>query len=338
MRSLSTTQKNTILSQLDAGHSIRSIASTTGVGISTISRLRSKQCSDLQKSTGGHPTKLSSANIHHAIHLISTQKAETAVEVTKTLSNIINQPLHPSTSCCYLKKAGMKAVVKSKHPLLSAKHRKACLDFAYAHKDWTLEDWKLVIWSDETKINRLGSDGRKWAWKKSGEGLSDRLVQGTVKFGGGSVMVWGCMTWEGVGYAAKIDGRMDGDLYLQILKDELQNSLEFYGLNPSDVIFQQDNDPKHTCKKVKEWLDGQEFRTMVWPAQSPDLNPIEHLWGYLKRRLAEYEHPPKGMEELWRRIEEEWNKIPAEVCQGLIESMPRRIEAVLKAKGGYTKY
>jgi transposase len=201
-----------------------------------------------------------------------------------------------------------------------------------------LEDWKLVIWSDETKINCLGSDGHKWAWKKSGERLSDRLVQGTVKFGGGSLMMWGCMTWEGVGYAAKIDGRMDGDLYLQILKDELQNSLEFYDLNPSDVIFQQDNDPKHTCKKVREWLDDQEFRTMVWPAQSPDLNPLEHLWGHLKRRLVEHEHPPKGMEELWRRIEEEWNKIPAEVCQKLIESMPRRIEAVIKAKGGYTKY
>ena len=246
MRSLSTTQKSTILSQLDAGHSICSIASITGIGIATISRLCSKECPDLQKSTGGCPTKLSPANIHHAIHLISTQKAETAVEVTKTLSSIINMPLHRSTTCHYLKKAGMKAVVKSKHPLLSAKHCKARLDFMYAHKYWTSEDWKLVIWSDETKINHLGSDGRKWAWKKSGERLSDRLVQGTVKFGGGSVMIWGCMSWEGVGYAAEIDGRMDGDLYLQILKNELQNYMRFYGLNPSDVIFQQDNDLKHT--------------------------------------------------------------------------------------------
>jgi hypothetical protein len=77
---------------------------------------------------------------------------------------------------------------------------------------------------------------------------------------------------------------------------------------------------------------------MIWPAQSPDLNPLEHLWGHLKRRLVEHKHPPTGMEELWRRIEEEWNKIPAEVCQKLIESMPRRIEAVIEAKGGYTKY
>ena len=95
------------------------------------------------------------------------------------------------------------------------------------------------------------------------------------------------------------------------------------------------NDPKHTCKKVKEWLD---FRTMVWPAQSPDLSPIEQAWGILKRRLAAYEHPLMGIEKSWERIQVEWEKISAEECQNLIESMPRRIQAVLKAKRGYTKY
>jgi hypothetical protein len=79
-------------------------------------------------------------------------------------------------------------------------------------------------------------------WKKPGEGLSDRLVEGTVKFKEGFVMIWGCMISEGVGYAAKIDGRMDGDLYLQILKDDLQNTLQYHGLNPPDIIFQQNND------------------------------------------------------------------------------------------------
>ena len=102
-----------------------------------------------------------------------------------------------------------------------------------------------MVQSDETKTNCLGSDGCKWVWKKPGEGLGDRLVEGTVKFGGGSIMIWGCMTWEGVGYATKIDGRMDCSLYLQILRDELLNSLEHYGLNPPDIIFQQDNNPKH---------------------------------------------------------------------------------------------
>ena len=77
---------------------------------------------------------------------------------------------------------------------------------------------------------------------------------------------------------------------------------------------------------------------MIWPAQSPDLNPIEHLWHHLKVKLAQYEKPAQSVTELWERVQEKWEKIPVEVCQNLIESMPRRIAAVARAKGGYTKY
>ena len=72
------------------------------------------------------------------------------------------------------------------------------LDFAVTHQHWTINDWKKVVWSGETKINRLGSDGRKWVWKKAGEPLNSRQVEGTVKFGGGNLMMWGCMFWEGI--------------------------------------------------------------------------------------------------------------------------------------------
>ena len=65
-------------------------------------------------------------------------------------------------------------------------------------------------------------------------------------------MMWGCITWQRVGYAVMTDGRMDGHLYLQILKDELQNTLEYYDLNPPNIIFQQNNGSKNTCRIVKE--------------------------------------------------------------------------------------
>ena len=180
---------------LDAGHFAHHISSITGVHASTISRLHSKEHFKLHKSSGGRSTKLSLTNIHHAIHLITTRKAENAVQVTKSLKTITNQSLSPTTVRRHLKKADMKAVIKRKCPFLSAKHCKARLDYAHAHKDWTVEDWKRVVWSDKTKINCLGSDGCKWVWKRLGEGLSDRLIEGTVKFGGGFVMIWGCMTW-----------------------------------------------------------------------------------------------------------------------------------------------
>ena len=100
----------------------------------------------------------------------------------------------------------------------------------------------------------------------------------------------------------------------------------------------EDNDSKHIFHKARNWFQDHDFNVMLWPAHSPDLNPIEHLWNHLKRRLAGYEEEPKGMLELWERVQVEWDKIEPEVCQKLIESMPKRVEAVLKAKGGYTRY
>ena len=75
-----------------------------------------------------------------------------------------------------------------------------------------------------------------------------------------------------------------------------------------------------------------------WPAQSPDLSPIEHLWVHIKGRLKEYPTPPRGVWDIWEEAEEVWNNIGLEVCWNLIESVPRRLEAVIKTKGGYTKY
>lgn len=338
MKSLSQEQHTLILSLLENQKSTREIQAITGIHYSTISRIRSKLCSHLSKSVGGRPTKLSSTTLRYATRLISSGKADTAVDVAKTLQNTLEESVSPQTVRRGLKKIGLKAVVKSKRPFLSKRHRRERLDFAISHQYWTVEDWKRVVWSDEVKINCIGSDGRNWVWKKAGEKLSDRLVQGTVKFGGGNLMMWGCMGWDGIGYATKIDGKMDADLYVEILEKELQLSLEYWDKTVEDVVFQQDNDPKHTSKKAKTWLKDHDFDVMVWPAQSPDLNPIEHLWSHLKRKLAEYENPPRGIGELWERVEKEWEAIDKSVCQNLINSMPRRVEAVLKAKGGYTKY
>jgi len=145
MKSLSPAQHSYILSLLDAGQSACKISLETGLHHSTISWLCSKHCPHLQKFSGGRPLKLSPADVHFAQCLITTRKAETAAQITKTLRDIKNMPLSSETVHRQLKKAGLKAVVKAKKPLLNKHHRREQLDFAIAHKDWTLEDWKHVV-------------------------------------------------------------------------------------------------------------------------------------------------------------------------------------------------
>lgn len=238
-----------------------------------------------------------------------------------------------------LKRSNLKSFVKAKKPLLAVRHRRQRLEFARKYQHWTSEDWRRVVFSDETKINRFGSDGRKWCWKKSSTKiLQPNHVFSTVKYGGGSLMVWGCMTAKGVGYLVKIEGTMNSELYCKILEEDLLNSLEWYDLDRQGIIFQHDNDPKHTAERTQRWLKDNEMDVLDWPPQSPDLNPIEHLWDHFKRRLSGYPSVASSMSELWTRAEEEWNKTTAQKCIELIDSMPQRIVEVIKAKGGHTRY
>ncbi|CAG8725798.1 2526_t:CDS:1, partial [Acaulospora colombiana] len=172
----------------------------------------------------------------------------------------------------------------------------------------------------------MGSDGRLWCYKRKGEKLSKRTVKPTVKHGGGSAIVWGCMSMQGVGRMSNIDGIMYSEDYVDILDDKLLPTVTDHGLRRGGYIFQQDNDPKHTSRMAKEWFKDHRVTVLDWPANSPDLNPIEHLWVYLKQQLNNYERFPTSMHELNQRIEAEWNKIPREECIKLIESLPRRIQ------------
>lgn len=150
-------------------------------------------------------------------------------------------------------------------------------------------------------------------------------------------MVWGCFSKSGVGTLQVIPTTMTKEVYIDILEKNLKVSARKLKL-PGSFEFQQDNDPKHTAKVVKEWFRASNVKVMDWPAQSPDLNPIENLWDELDRRIRLRESRPKNCKELEAALHEEWNKITPEVCAKLVESMPRRIQAVLDNKGGHTRY
>jgi transposase len=327
-----------VLQKLSEGKSTAQIHAGTKVSFGSISKIRSEHCPELPKCPGGRPPKLSPANIRHATHLLAGPHPTTPSRVAQELSNTNNTPVSSCTVCRQVRKAGLVPFTKPKKPAMSKAHMDACLAFAKAHQDWTVADWKCVLWSDETKVNRLGSDGQRWGYKRAGQTLQPHHTIPTSKHGGGSIMVWACMGWDGPGYMCKIDGTLNKELYIEILEDEFQQTLEYYGKEVGDIIFQQDNAPPHVAQVVQDWFEDHDLEVMEWPANSPDLSPIENLWTQVKRKLYQYPTPAAGMLELWERVQEVWEGVTVEQCQNLIESMPRRIQACIKAKGGPTKY
>lgn len=339
MMALSKETKQGIRQALLVGKTSRTIAAEYKVSHTTVNAIRKESTQKLTCSKGGRPRIFDERYRRQICRAITSGRADTAVDLNKLFSgNGGTRTACPQTFRNILREAGLKSSVKIKKPKLCRQHIKARYDFAIQHKDWTEVDWARVIFSDETKINRLGSDGRRWVWKRTNKVLSQHDVKETQKFGGGSLMFWGCISVNGAGFGCRVDGRMDSALYLEILQGEFMQSIGLFGKSVQDIIFQQDNDPKHKSRLVMNWIEGVGIQLLDWPAYSPDLNPIEHIWVCLKRKLADYETTPESMHELWVRIEKEWESITPDLCRHLIESMPRRIAAVIAARGGYTKY
>ena len=151
-------------------------------------------------------------------------------------------------------------------------------------------------------------------------------------------MIWGCMTWTGVGNITSIEGTMDSETSRDILKAELLDTYKWQELDPEEYVFQQDNDSKHSSYLLQDWFAEQEFEVMDWPAQSPDLNPIEHLWDEVERQLRNSGEKPTSREDLYKKLLAVWDKIDVETVRKLVRTMPQQVADVIKAKGGYTRW
>ncbi len=146
------------------------------------------------------------------------------------------------------------------------------------------------------------------------------------------IMVCGCMSAAGTGELQFIEGTMNANMYCDILKQSMIPSLLRLGRRS---VFQH-NDPKHTSKTTTALLKKLRVKVMDWPSMSPDLHPIEHLWGILKWKVEECK--VSNIHQLRDVVMEEWKKTPVATCEALVNSMFKRGKAVLENNGGHTKY
>ena len=162
-----------------------------------------------------------------------------------------------------------------------------------------------------------------------------QCLQPTVKHGGGGTMIWGCVSYNGTGRLYQVKGNINGQYYKKILQYCAIPSINH--LYPDgDGIFMQDNAPVHTSKANKQFLNESGVKVNSWPDQSPDLNPIENLWQYMKVRLQGIRF--RNQAELFERLQDIWNKISMEYVRKLVDSMPSRCQMVISCHGYPTKY
>lgn len=233
-----------------------------------------------------------------------------------------------------LREHNLKACSPRKVPLLKAKHISKRIKFAKEKLQWSVE-WRNILWTDESKVVMFGGKGsRSYVRRPQNSEYNPKYTTKTIKHGGSSVMIWACFSYYGVGPIHWIKNIMDQHVYVDILDTVMLPYAR--DKMPLTWVFQQDNDPKHTSKKAKQWFERNSVNVLEWPAQSPDLNPIENLWTDVKKAVAVSK--PTTRESLWKVIQESWYNIALKRCQDLVESMPKLCAAVIANKGNSTKY
>ncbi|GFX65395.1 transposable element Tcb2 transposase [Trichonephila clavipes] len=176
---------------------------------------------------------------------------------------------------------------------------------------------------------------RIFIWRDRGSKNNHAFVHESVRFGCGGVLVYGGISIDGCTDLYII---RDGTLTAQRYRDEIFRLIVVpYAAAIGDAfILIDDNCKPHRANLVEDFLFEEGIVRMEWPACSPDMDPIEHIWDALGRRVAGRQPPPQTLQELERDLLEEWDRIPQLVINSLIESMPQRCSTLLAVHGSHT--
>ncbi|KAK7115629.1 hypothetical protein V1264_001463 [Littorina saxatilis] len=259
-------------------------------------------------------------------------------------SNNIRQRLQATTNTVVsgqtirnrLHNFGLRARRPVRGTTLTANHRAARRAWCTQHVRWQRQQWAQVLFTDESRFCLEPADGRIRVWRRRGERFAEGAVLERQRFGGGSVMVLGWISTRLRTPLYHVVGNLTGVRYQnEILQPLVVPALQAIGPR---AILQDDNALPHRSAGVNTFIQQARVNRMLWPANSPDLNPIEHMWDELCRRVQQHHPPPANLGQLLQWLQQEWNGVPRAFICNLIHSMRQRCVQCPAHNGGHTRY
>lgn len=323
----------------------RDLASEFRCGKSTTARIAA-----LHRETGsadpkphpGRPTRFDERSLAHLKRLIEDNRKMSAKELAPYLSSFgfTISERHLRRIAASL---GFSRRIARTKPFLTKTHQQMRLAYAIAHLSDTLQDWQRTIFTDESSV-RFDRAARVWVWRLDGEAMKEDCLVPKFQKGPGSVMLWGAIWYGGRSELFTFDcseskgkkGGVTGEIYTkQIVQGPMKDiwkrvNNNWRGFGGARIL--EDNAPVHT-DDARAVGEGQRFIYVDHPPASPDLNPIENVWAVLKHDLARLQPRPTRKDDMVVAANKAWHAIPQAVIDNAILSMPKRLEAVRKAKG-----
>lgn len=323
------------------GRSQRYIANVLGVSHSVVGRVvqRHRETGRFTRRLGQGRRRCTTAREDRAIGRRALQERQaTARTLAGHHTAVTDQIISAQTIRRRLREQNIRSRKPMKVPKMTAAHRANRMRFARAHVNWSMQRWRRILFTDESRFALEGCDGRVRVWRREQEHRNHPdCVAARTAFRSGSVMIWGGI-------------RLNSKTPLVIIPPPALNAVRYRDEIVQPFIipeaaavgphFQlmQDNARPHIAHLIIEYLAAAGIQTMEWPANSPDMNPIEHVWDFMGRKLIQLQPQPRNHAELSNALQNIWNNIPQAYINTLIRSCGRRCQAVLRARGGPTCY
>ncbi|GFS55211.1 transposable element Tcb2 transposase [Trichonephila clavipes] len=310
-----------IIGKIEEGRKIKDVARVFDIAHSVVSRLwksfkTTGMCS--RRHGGGRVRSTTPAEDRYIVLSAKRNRRTTAQQVANQFLAASGKQISRKTVARRLRGGGLYARRPVVCVPLTRQHRTARLQWCREHHNWTEQDWACVLFSDESRFSLSSDCRRQLIWHESGTAYRPENIQEKDRYPTCSIMVWaGIMINGRTRLHVVANGTMAGQRYIDEVL--LPHVRLFRGAVGDKFVFMDDNATCHRTLAVQDCLDSEGIQRLVWPARSPDLNPIENVWDALGRQVAGRNYPPTNKNTLIRALTEEWDKLPQQLLDNVVQ-------------------